>query len=272
MQKAEFIKEWQRVVIKIGTNSIMNDYKSIDLRKMDRLAYVCTALIQSGIEVVLVSSGSIGVGARVLNLDSYPSQVSELQAVAAVGQVRLMEHYNRFFQYYGQHIAQVLLTRDIIDNDNSHRNVVGTLNHLLRRGIVPIINENDVVSDDEINHLTKFGDNDTLSSIVAQIIDADLLLLLSDASALYDSNPKTNDQAKPIPFVSEISPTIEAMADGKGSAFAKGGMATKLTAAKRMLAINKSMIIASSQNPDDIFDILQGQSIGTLFSQSNLRN
>ncbi len=269
--KRNYQENWRRVVIKIGTNSIMNDFKSVDFRKMDRLAYVCASLIQEGIEVLLVSSGAIGVGAQVLGLDTYPSDIPDQQAVAAVGQVRLMEHYHRFFQYYGQYIAQVLLTKDIFEFENSYRNTVQSLSKLLEKGILPIVNENDVVSDDEMNHVTKFGDNDTLSSLVADMLGADLLILLSDVDALYTGNPKENPQAKKVSQVQEITPDIKAMAQGKGSEFASGGMATKLGAAQRMLDAGKSMVIASGADPDIIFDIMAGQEVGTLFSRRDQR-
>lgn len=256
----------KRIVIKIGTNSIMLENNQINYKKLDRLAFVVSTLLQEGKEILIVTSGSVGVGASHVNLKEYPTKIEEQQALAAIGQSILMGHYGRFFQYYEQTVAQILLTRDVITYDTSLFNVKRTIAKLLEKGIVPIINENDVIADDELNHQTKFGDNDTLSAIVADISEADMLIILSDVKGLYDSNPKTNPQAKLIHHVSEITDEIEEMAQGgKGSNFATGGMATKLKAARMILDQGRSMIITSGEDPTSLFNIIQGDQIGTLF-------
>lgn len=266
MKRAE-LKDVQRIVIKLGTNTIMKTPSEINYKKLDRLAFVCSALMQEGKEIVIVTSGAVGAGASALNIEHKPETVEEQQAYAAIGQSILMNHYSRFFQYYGEVVAQMLLTRDVIEFPTSLENVKRTLNNLLKKGIVPIINENDVVSVDELDHKTKFGDNDTLSAIVANLSDADLLVILSDVDGLYDDNPKTNPKAKIMSQVDEINKEVMEMASGKGSEFSTGGMYTKLLAADIILKNDRSMIIASGKDPSIIFQLLAGDRVGTLFSQ-----
>lgn len=261
----DFIKNYQRIVVKIGTNSIMQSQKKVNYQKIDRLAYVCASLQQAGKEVIIVTSGAIGVAASTLAYDEYPSTIAEQQALAAFGQSILMGHYSRFFQHYNQHVGQVLLTRDVIDFPESLMNVRTALDTLLAKNIIPIINENDAVAVDELDHQTKFGDNDTLSAIVAKVVDADLLVILSDVDGLYTDNPMRNPDAVMLERVSEITDEIIYMASGKGSEFSKGGMLTKIKAAEKMLAANKAMIVTSSDDPTTLFNILDGEPIGTLF-------
>lgn len=261
----EFIKDYQRIVIKIGTNSIMQSQKKVNYQKIDRLAYVCASLQQAGKEVIIVTSGAIGVGASTLAYDEYPNTIAEQQALAAFGQSILMGHYSRFFQHYNQHVAQILLTRDVIDFPESLLNVRTALDTLLAKHIIPIINENDAVAVDELDHQTKFGDNDTLSAIVAKVVDADLLVILSDVDGLYTDNPMKNPDAVMLDHVSEITDEIIYMASGKGSEFSKGGMLTKIMAAEKMLDAQKAMIVTSSDDPTTLFNILNGEAIGTLF-------
>lgn len=263
----KFLNDCKRIVIKIGTNSIMLEGNQIDYKKLDRLAFVCSTLIQEGKEVIIVTSGAVGVGASHLNLTEYPQTIEEQQALAAIGQSILMGHYSRFFQYYNQNTAQILLTRDVVMYETSYHNVKRTMNTLIKQKVIPIINENDAIADDELNHQTKFGDNDTLSAIVAVVSEADLLIIMSDVNGLYDSNPKENKNAKLIDQVSEITQEIELMASGKGSSFATGGMATKLKAAQIVLDNQQAMIITSGEDPVSIFRILQGDPIGTLFNK-----
>ena len=161
VMERDFIKNYQRIVVKIGTNSIMQSQKKVNYQKIDRLAYVCASLQQAGKEVIIVTSGAIGVAASTLAYDEYPSTIAEQQALAAFGQSILMGHYSRFFQHYNQHVGQVLLTRDVIDFPESLMNVRTALDTLLAKNIIPIINENDAVAVDELDHQTKFGDNDT---------------------------------------------------------------------------------------------------------------
>lgn len=264
--RQKLLQQAKRLVIKIGTNSIMLENNQINYKKLDRLAFVVSTLLQEGKEVLIVTSGSVGVGASHMNLTLYPTEIEEQQALAAIGQSILMGHYSRFFQYYEQTVAQILLTRDVITFETSLYNVKRTINSLIEKKVVPIINENDAIADDELNHQTKFGDNDTLSAIVADVSDADMLIILSDVKGLYDTNPKTNPDANLLHHVSEITDEIEEMAQGgKGSNFATGGMATKLKAARMILDQGKSMIITSGEDPTSLFNIIQGDRIGTLF-------
>ncbi len=268
----DFLKDVKRVVVKIGTNSIMKDNGEINLRQLDRLAYVCSALIQDGYEVLLVTSGAIGVGASLMQLDTYPTEIPRQQAISSIGQSKLMTLYSQFFNNYNQHVGQILFTRDVIDFPVSYQNMQNALNALLDKKIIPIINENDAVSVDEMNHKTIFGDNDTLSAIVAQTIEADLLIILSDVEGLYDKNPQYHEEAELIDWVPEITDDILEMGQGKGSEFAKGGMATKLSAAKIMLDNHSYMIIASASDPTVIFDIVEGKKVGTLFGNKTKEN
>lgn len=264
--KLQTIKDWRRIVIKIGTNSIMKDVAQVDFKKLDRLAFVCSTLVSEGYEVSIVSSGSVGVGASIMGINVYPTDINEQQALSAIGQSALMGHYSRFFNYYNRNVAQILLTKDVFEFEKSYGNFKNTIFNLIARGVVPIMNENDSVSLEELEHVTKFGENDTLAAIVAESIDADLLIILSDVDGFYDSNPKNNPDAKRLSQVTEINDDVRAMATGVGSEFAKGGMATKINAAERMINNDASMVIADSEDPIVIFQILNGYDQGTLFS------
>lgn len=264
--KRDFLKNTKRLVVKVGTNVIMQPDNQINFRKIDRLAYVLTVLVQEGIEVILVTSGATGVGSSLMKLAEYPKAIPNQQAISSIGQMHLMRLYSQFFKNYNQDVGQILFTKDIVDFPTSRQNMINVLNTMLSKNILPIINENDAVSVEELNHDTRFGDNDTLSAIVAQMIDADLLIILSDIDGLYNKNPQLHADAKLIPYVSEITDEIKEMAQGKGYEFSKGGMGTKLKAAEIMLEEGGHMVIASAKHPDVIFSILEGKEIGTLFS------
>ena len=262
----DFLKNTKRLVVKIGTNSIMKSGNQINLRKLDRLAFVLTSLVQDGYEVILVTSGAIGVGASLMNLDKYPETIADQQALSSIGQTHLMTLYSQFFRNYNQPVGQILFTKDIIDFPISRKNMITALDTLLSKKVIPIINENDAVSVEELDHSTRFGDNDTLSAIVAQIIDAELLVILSDIDGLYDKNPRTHSDANLLHYISNITAEVKEMAQGKGYEFSKGGMGTKLKAAEIILGYGASMIIASAQDPSILFSLLEGQTVGTLFS------
>lgn len=261
----DFLKNTKRLVVKIGTNSILQDGTYINLKRLDRLAFVLTSLVKEDIEVILVTSGAIGVGASLRRLEKYPESITDQQAISAIGQTHLMTLYSQFFRNYNQDVGQILFTKDIVDFPISRQNMINTLDTLLSKKIIPIINENDAVSVEELNHHTRFGDNDTLSAVVAQIIDADLLIILSDIDGLYDKNPDLHADAQFISHISKITTEVKEMADGKGYEFSKGGMGTKLRAAEMMLENGKCMMIASAKNPEIIFSILEGEEVGTLF-------
>lgn len=255
----------KRIVVKIGTNSILNQENQLAYQRIDRLAYTLSTLTQQDKDIIFVTSGAMGVGSAELNIKIRPTNIPDQQAVSAVGQVALMSVYNRFFSYYNQHIAQVLLTRDIIDFPESLRNAKNSLSRLLEKNIIPVINENDVVAVDELDHNTRFGDNDTLSALVAEMLDADLLILLTDVDGFYSANPIDDPTAVKFDIISDVDHKILGMAGEAGTAFSTGGMRTKLQAAKRMLANDAAMVIMDATEPAQIFDLLAGEPIGTAF-------
>ena len=256
-----------RIVIKVGTSTLTYENGKINLTRMDKLAQVLCDLINQGKEVVLVSSGAIGVGIGKLKLAGRPTTVREKQAIAAVGQCELMHLYSKLFGEYGHIVGQILLTRDVIEESHTRFNVINTFECLLEKGILPIVNENDSVATDEIecgeNRI--FGDNDTLSAIVAKLLHADLLIILSDIDGFYDADPRLEPQAKRIEEVVEITDEIEAKAGGVGSTRGTGGMITKLHAAKIANLVGVPMVLATGKDPRIIHDILAGENVGTLF-------
>ncbi|WP_239254785.1 glutamate 5-kinase [Listeria ilorinensis] len=260
------LKNCKRIVVKVGTSTLMHPNGNINLRTIEKLAQVLAELRNEGREVILVSSGAIGVGCRKLRIDKRPTTIPEQQAIAAVGQNELMHIYSKFFGEYGYPVGQVLLTRDVIDYPTSRKNVMNTLETLIRQGIIPIVNENDTVAVEEIEHITKFGDNDRLSAIVAKLVDATLLIMLSDINGFYESDPSVNPLAEMFDEIHAITPEIEQLAGGKGSEFGTGGMLTKLAAADYCLRSDRMMLLTNGQDPAVIFDILDGQRVGTLFA------
>lgn len=258
--------EAKRIVIKIGTSSLLYQNTSqLNLRAIERLAFVLSDLKNQGKEVVLVSSGAIGVGMGKLGLTKRPETIPAQQAVASVGQGELLGIYEREFQNYGKSVAQMLLTRDVLVYPQSKKNVFNAFQELLKLNVIPIVNENDTVSVDELDHKTKFGDNDQLSAVVADLINADLLIMLSDIDGFYSSNPLTDPNAELYHTVTSIDSSIIQSAGGRGTKFGTGGMVTKLKAAKRILSNNQKMVLANGKNPRIIYNILAGEPVGTLF-------
>lgn len=251
----------KRVVIKVGTSSLTYDTGKINIRQIEKLSQVISDLCHSGCEVALVTSGAISVGMSKLGFSERPKTTREKQAASAVGQSELMSLYGKFFAEYGKDVAQLLLTKNILDNDERRENAINAFNTLFEWGVVPIINENDVISTAEI----KFGDNDTLSDVVAELIEADILIILSDIDGLYDKNPATNPDAKLVTEVYEITDEVMASAGGEGTNRGTGGMVTKLIAAKRSMAAGIEMVIANGKNPKIIYDVLEGKAICTRF-------
>lgn len=256
----EFIKEAKRIVIKIGTSSLTYENGHVNLNRIGHLSRVISDLVNMGKEVILVSSGAIGVGVDKLKLPKKPDSVSGRQAVAAVGQCTLMHIYDQFFSEYSQTIAQVLLTKDVIDGEK-RTNAQNTFNELLNLKVVPIVNENDTVSVDEI----KFGDNDYLSYIVSTLVDADLLILLTDIDGFYDKNPKESKDAILLHTITDLSEKIEQAAGGAGTKLGTGGMLTKVHASRLAAEKGISAVIANGERPEIIYDILNGEEIGTVF-------
>ncbi len=254
------IKSAKRIVIKVGTSTLTYQNGSMNLKRIDRLAMTLCDLSNQGKEIVLVSSGAIGVAVGKLGFSKRPEDMVTKQAIAAVGQCELMMLYDRIFGGYNHSVAQILLTREDIDNQKRAENTKNTVNRLLELGIIPIVNENDTVSYDEI----EIGDNDTLSAVVAKLINADLLILLSDIDGLYDSDPHKNKDARLLDIVYDVD-AVRDMADGAGTALGTGGMVTKLDAAKIATGNGINMVITNGEKTDAIYNILDGVIDGTLF-------
>ncbi len=265
MSYREQIKNYKRIVVKVGTSTLTYDNGNINLTRIERLTRILSDLMNSGKEIVLVTSGAVGVGVNKLKLKEKPKTIKEKQAAAAVGQCELMHIYSKFFGEYSHIVGQVLLTRDVVEDDHVRENVINTFETLLENKIIPIVNENDTVAIDEIENIVRFGDNDNLSAIVAKLISADLLIILSDIDGFYDSDPRKNENSKLIRVVEKITPELEDCAGGAGSSLGTGGMATKLTAAKTATSAGTNMILANGDNPSILLDIIEGQDIGTLF-------
>ncbi len=255
------IREAKRIVIKVGTSTLTHETGRLNLRRIEHLTRVLSGLRNMDKEIILVSSGAVGVGMAKLDMAARPKETREKQAAAAVGQCELMGIYGRFFAEYGYKVAQILMTRDVLDHAEREKNVTGTLDTLLSYGSIPIINENDPVSSYEL----EFGDNDTLSAVVAVVAKADLLIILSDIDGLYDQDPRQSDEARLIRTVKEITPEIEEMAGSSGTALGTGGMATKINAAKIATAVGIDVMITNGDHPDVLYDILEGKLVGTRF-------
>jgi glutamate 5-kinase len=251
----------KRIVIKVGSSSLTNDTGLINIHRVESLVKQVADLHNRGYEIVLVSSGAIAAGMGKLNLTSRPVDIPLLQAAAAVGQVALIHLYQKLFSEYGKVVAQLLLTRDGLEDENRLFHAKNVSQTLLQHKVIQIVNENDAVAVDEIT----FGDNDTLSAMVANIVEADLLILLSDIDGLYDSNPNANKNASLIEEVTYINEDIKGLAGDAGSSVGTGGMITKLSAAEIMMKADKMMVIANSKHEWVIKDIVEGKAVGTLF-------
>lgn len=259
------LKDAEKIVIKVGTSTLVYENGNINLGRIEKLARVISDIENSGKKVILVSSGAIGIGINKLKLEKKPDTICGKQAVAAVGQCEMMQIYGKFFGEYNYSVGQVLLTRDVIEDDHIRKNVKNTFRALLRNNIIPVVNENDTVAIDEIENIVRFGDNDNLSAIVAKLIEADLLIILSDIDGFYDDNPKENENAKIMSVITDITPEIEECAGGSGSNFGTGGMVTKIEAAKTATAAGVNVVLADGSEPDIIRQITDGEDIGTLF-------
>ncbi|MBR3714309.1 MAG: glutamate 5-kinase [Clostridia bacterium] len=251
-----------RIVIKVGTSTLTHPTGWQNIRMVERLCRVISDLKNAGHEIIMVSSGAIGMGVGKLSLSERPKDIPTKQAAAAVGQCELMYTYDKLFSEYHHTVAQILLTASDIDCENRRENFHNTLSRLLELGAIPVINENDTVATDEI----VIGDNDTLAAMTAVSVSADLLVLLSDIDGLYTANPRTDSSAKLISHVKEITPEVFALAEGKGSELSTGGMTTKLRAAATCMASGVDMVIANGGNPELLYDIADGKPIGTRFS------
>lgn len=261
MTHRKYLKLKKKIVVKVGTSLLAYENGKINLHRMEKLVRVLADLQNSGREVILVSSGAVGVGVGMIGLDKKPTDVVQKQALAAIGQVGLIRLYQKFFDEYTRTVAQVLVTRDGIENSLRRKNARNTLNELLKMGITPIVNENDTVSTHEI----EFGDNDTLSAHVATLIHADLLLILTDTDGVFTADPHINQDATKVSKVLKASSDLKDI-DLKGSSkMGSGGMASKIAAAELCREHNVDVVIADGSNPGDILDVLEGEDLGTLF-------
>ena len=254
-----------RVVIKIGTSTLAHSTGRINIRRVEELCKVLSDIKNAGNEIILVSSGAIGMGVGKLSLPGRPADIRTKQAAAAVGQCELMYVYDKLFSEYNHTVAQILITGDDIDHTDRKTNFENTMRRLLELGVLPIVNENDSISTQEI----EIGDNDTLGAIVATTISADLLIILSDIDGLFTADPHTDSNAKLLHRVEKITPEIEAMIGGAGTKLGTGGMITKIKAAKMTTACGIDMVIANGKDPDILYDILDGKEIGTRFLGSD---
>ena len=265
MDRKEILRQKKRIVIKVGTTTITyEETGNINLEKLEKFVRILINLRNKGKEVIVVSSGAVGVGRTALGLDKRPDTEAAKQACAAVGQARLMMIYEKLFNEYSQLTAQVLLTKESVTNEECRKNAKRTFDELFRMNVVPIVNENDAISVDELAY-GNFGDNDTLAANVAELVEADLLILMTDIEGLYTDDPKQNPRARFIHTVVKIDEKLENMAKGSSSDFGTGGMSTKVNAAKIVTGAGADMVIASGENIYAINDIMAGKKIGTLF-------
>ena len=251
-----------RIVVKIGTSTLAHPTGHLNIRRVEQLCKIMSDIKNAGNEVILVSSGAIGMGVGKLGLQERPKDIPSKQAAAAVGQCELMYIYDKLFSEYHHTVAQLLITGDDTKNPQRHQNFTNTLNRLLELGALPIINENDTVATDEI----VIGDNDTLAAIVAKSVNADLLILLSDIDGLYTADPHKDPNAVLLRKVTKIDDTILNLAGVSSTTQGTGGMVTKLHAAEICLSCGCDMVIANGSNPENLYDIIDGKAVGTTFT------
>lgn len=255
------ITEAKRIVVKVGTSTLTHNTGHINIRLMEHLVKVLADIKNSGKEIILVTSGAIGVGVGKLGLSERPSDIPGKQAAAAVGQCELMYLYDKYFSEYNLTVGQVLLTRYTMDGEDARENAGNTFNALLRMNAIPVVNENDTVATDEI----RVGDNDTLSAMVAEITGADALVILSDIDGLYTANPAEDNEARLVECVKTIDDELLQTAGGAGTKRGTGGMLTKLYAARIATGAGTDMYIINGKQPDNLYDLLEGKQIGTRF-------
>lgn len=252
------------IVVKVGTSTLTYENGKVNLRRMEELCRTLSDLANSGRKLVLVSSGAIGVGVGKLGLARRPEETEKKQALAAIGQCELMFLYDKFFGEYNHTVAQVLLTADVVNYDRGRENVQNTFRELLSLGAIPVVNENDTVETQELEG-KNFGDNDTLSAVVAGLCGAKGLVILTDIDGLYDRDPRKDPGAKPIRRVEGITPEIEALAGGAGSSRGTGGMATKIKAAKLCGDLGIPCAVIAGDDMENLYRLMAGEEVGTLF-------
>lgn len=252
-----------RIVIKIGTSTLAHVTGHLNIRRVEKLTKVICDILNAGNQVIMVSSGAIGMGVGKLGLSKRPTDIPTKQAAAAVGQCELMYTYDKLFLQYHHTVAQLLITADDVKDPIRHENFRNTLHRLLELGALPIINENDTIATEELG----IGDNDTLAAMVAESIQADKLVLLSDIDGLYTADPHTDPNAKLLPVVSRIDEALFALAGGSSTAQGTGGMVTKLRAAQICLSCGCDMVITNGNDPDILYKLIDGEQVGTTFTE-----
>lgn len=257
----------KRIVIKVGTSTLTHESGKTNLRRMAKLVQVLADLCNAGYELVLVSSGAMAVGVGKLGLAERPQDTPSRQAVSAIGQCELMFLYDKLFSEYNHTISQLLLTKEDTREPGRRQNLINTFSRLLAYGALPVVNENDSVAVEELEHV--FGDNDQLSAIVAELVNADALVILTDIDGLFDANPREDANATIIPVVKAITPEILALAGKPGTKRGTGGMATKLQAAKMAVEAGIVTVILNGENPEDLYRLFDGRQIGTVFLADN---
>lgn len=257
------IDDKKRIVIKVGTSTLTHKTGRLNIRRMEKLVKVISDIQNSGRQVTLVSSGAIGLGMGKMGMQNRPNETPLKQACAAVGQCELMYIYDKLFGNYNITVAQILLTKYILDTPRKN-NVVNTFEQLFARGVIPVVNENDTVAIDELE--LEFGENDTLAAHVAQFSNSDMLIILSDIDGFYDANPKIDPNAKLIPIVTEINDDIRRLAGDAVSGLGTGGMITKINAAEMAMNAGIDMAILNGRNPDILYDLFDGKQVGTIFT------
>ena len=261
------LEKAEKIVIKVGTNTLTHENGKMNLKSMELLVREIAELTNKGKKVILVTSGAVGVGLGKLNINRKPKNLIERQILSAVGQCELMHIYSKLFSEYSITVGQILLTREVTENPVKAENAYNSFKGLLNMGIVPIVNENDAISTDQLAIVDSFGDNDTLSAMVAKLIGADLLIILSNIDGLYNKDPNENSDAHIIDIVTDIDDKIESYASDLISSLGRGGMKTKLSAAKTCLENNIKMAIINGNNMKNISSLLDGENIGTLFTR-----
>lgn len=257
------IDDKKRIVIKVGTSTLTHKTGRLNIRRMEKLVKVISDIQNSGRQVTLVSSGAIGLGMGKMGMQNRPTETPLKQACAAVGQCELMYIYDKLFGNYNITVAQILLTKYILDTPRKN-NVVNTFEQLFARGVIPVVNENDTVAIDELE--LEFGENDTLAAHVAQFSNSDMLIILSDIDGFYNANPKIDPNAKLIPMVTEINDDIRKLAGDAVSGLGTGGMITKINAAEMAMNAGIDMAILNGRNPDILYDLFDGKQVGTIFT------
>ncbi len=260
------ISERKRIVVKVGTSTLTHRTGRLNIRRVEKLVKTLADLQNAGHEVVLVSSGAIGLGMGKLGLTHKPSDTPGKQACAAVGQCELMYMYDKLFAEYSLTVAQVLLTKYVL-KDERRQNVVNAMERLLSQGVIPIINENDTVAIDELE--LEVGENDSLAAIVATLASADLLIIMSDIDGLYDKDPHQHQDAQLIPLVREIDDNIRQLAGGAGSKLGTGGMVTKINAVELAYEAGIDVVLMNGQRPEKLYDVFEDKQVGTIFNCTN---